>query len=282
MVDPPLTFSWMDWHWHPDIIIGMMLLEGLYLLGIGPLRRRYAWADLVPRGSVALFSLGVLAIYLTLSSPLHELSDGYLFSAHMVQHLLLTLLIPPLLLWGTPDWLLRPLLLRYPLVARIARLVTAPIAAFIIFSGVLLVWHFPFLYNLTLTNHAAHVLEHLMFLAAAIVMWWPVLSPLPEVPRASYPVQMLYLFFLSLPPGFLGAAITFSGHVLYPWYAEVPRIWGISAIADQQIGGLIMKLPGALTFLIALGVVFFTWYNRQTVEPTQPDRTASALAEELE
>ena len=86
---------------------------------------------------------------------------------------------------------------------------------------------------------------------------------MPELPRPSYPVQIIYLFFLSLPPGFVGAVITFSGEVKYTWYAEVPRLWGLSALIDQQIGGLIMKLLGAAVFLVAMGVVFFTWYGRE-------------------
>ena len=259
-------FSWTHWHWHPDIIVGVLLLEGLYLLGVGRMRRRYGWAERVPSRQVLYFTLGVLVIYVALSSPLHELSDNFLFSAHMVQHLLLWLLMPPLLLWGTPSWLLRPLV-RHPLLQRSARFITSPLPAFILFSGLFLVWHLPALYDLALRNHSVHILEHLFFMAAALVMWWPVLGRLPELPRPSYPIQMLYLFFLSLPPGFLGAAITFSGDILYPWYGEVPRLWGLSPLTDQQIGGLIMKIPGALVFLAAMGVVFFTWFNREESGP---------------
>ena len=270
-------FSWTDWHWHLDIITGVLLLEGLYLLGVGPLRQRYEWAERVPTCQVVTFTLAVLVIYVALSSPLHELSDNFLFSAHMVQHLLLMLLIPPLLIWGTPAWLLRPLL-RFPVVERAARFLTSPVIAFIVFSGVFSVWHFPPLYDLTLRNHSAHVLEHLLFMATAVVMWWPVLGRLPELPRPSYPIQMVYLFFLSLPPGFVGAVITFSGDILYPWYGEVPRLWGISALTDQQIGGLIMKIPGALVFLVALAVVFFTWFNREESGSQDRSRGEEPLA----
>ena len=276
MPDISPDFSWTDWHWHPDIIIGVLVLVGLYVLGIGRLRQRFGWAERVPTGKAILFTLGVLVMYVAVSSPLHELSDNFLFSAHMVQHLLLILLMPPLLIWGTPEWLLRPLL-RPPLVKRAARFLTSPVVAFLLFSAVFSVWHFPPLYDLTLRHHEAHVLEHLLFMSTAVIMWWPVLSPLPELPRAGYPMQMLYLFFLSLPPGFVGAVITFSGSVLYPWYDEVPRLWGISALTDQQVGGLIMKIPGALTFLIVLAVVFFIWFNGEESDSARHDRDEEAL-----
>ena len=256
------TFSWWEWHFHPDVILGVLLLEGLYLLGVGSLRRRFGWASIVESRQVTLFSLGVLVLYVSLTSPIHHLADEFFFSAHMVQHLLLILVAPPLLVAGTPGWLLRPLV-RLPQVLAAGRFLTHPVIAFIIFSFVLSVWHMPALYDLTLHNHVAHISEHLLFITTAAIMWWPVLSPIPELPRASYPIQIVYLFFLSLPPGFIGAAITFSPEVLYPWYGTVPRLWGTSAVADQQVGGLIMKVPGALTFLGVMVVVFFAWFNHE-------------------
>ena len=261
MLQPAASFSWWHWHFHPDVVLGILLLEGIYLLGIGPLRKRYSLAPSVETQHVVLFSLGVLVLYGTLTGPIHELSDRFLFSAHMVQHLIMILLVPRLLLAGTPGWLLRPLV-RPPFMLAAGRFLTHPVIAFIIFTAVLSMWHLPSLYDLTLHNHPVHVIEHLMFLSSAVIMWWPLMSPLPELPRASYPIQMVYLFLLSLPPGFLGAAMTFSHRVLYPWYDSVPRIWGLTTLADQQIGGLIMKIPGALTFMVILVLVFFAWYKR--------------------
>ena len=256
-------FSWTDWHFHPDIIVGLLLFQGAYLLGVGPLRNRYNWAEAVPKGKATVFTIGTLTIYLALSSPLHELGDNFLFSAHMVQHLLLVMLIPPLLIWGTPGWLLAPLLQSHPLVRNVARKTLSPLWAFIIFSSILALWHYPALYDLALRQHGLHVLEHLLFMATAVLMWWPVLGSLSDFPKPSYPVQIGYLFLLSLPLGFLGAAITFSRQTLYPWYGEVPRLWGISVLTDQQIGGLIMKLFGALIFLGVTVVVFFLWYKSE-------------------
>jgi putative membrane protein len=116
---------------------------------------------------------------------------------------------------------------------------------------------------MALRSELGHVSEHILFIGSAMLMWWPVLSPLPEVPRASYPIQVIYLFALTLPMGFIGAAITFSRRVLYDWYDTVPMLWGLATVLDQQMGGLIMKIAGALVFLGVMTAVFFVWYYRE-------------------
>lgn len=265
MPDQSAELSWTAWHGHPSVVIGLLVLLGAYLVGVGPLRRRFGLAEHVGSGQVAVFLTGVLIIFIALLSPLHELGDNYLFSAHMVQHLLLTLVVPPLFLVGTPPWLLRPLL-RPPRVMRVARLLTLPVTAFVLFNVVFVFWHVPALYDLALREREIHILEHLMFLVAGLILWWPILSPLPELPRAPYILQMLYLFVQPTVPAILGAIITFSDGVLYSWYAEAPRVWGISAHTDQEVGGLVMWIPGGLAFLLTLAVVFLVWANQEESE----------------
>ena len=109
-MDPVLESIWTHWHAHPEALIGLALLQGGYMVGVGPLRERYNLADGVEPRRIATFTAGVLVIYVALLSPIHVLSDNFLFSVHMTQHVLLSLVAPPLLLLGTPDWLLRPLL----------------------------------------------------------------------------------------------------------------------------------------------------------------------------
>ena len=265
MPDQSVEFSWTAWHGHPSVITGLMVLAGGYLVGVGPLRRRFGWAQGVSSGQVATFLTGVLVLFIALISPLHELGDNYLFSAHMTQHLLLTLVVPPLLLLGTPPWLLRPLL-RPPRVMRVARFLTLPVMAFVLFNVVFVLWHVPALYDLALRERDIHILEHLTFLVAGVILWWPVLSLLPELPRAPYIVQMVYLFLQPTIPAILGAIITFSDGVLYTWYAEAPRIWDISAHTDQQVGGIVMWIPGGLAFLLTMAVVFLVWANKEESE----------------
>jgi putative membrane protein len=206
----------------------------------------------------ALFDSGLLLLFFSLNGPLHDLSDYYLFGAHMVQHLVLTLWVPPLLIAGTPGWMLRPAL-QVQWVARLARRFTDARVAFMIFNIVVAVWHLPPAYNTAMAWHPVHIVQHLMFLVSATLMWWPLMSPLPELPRLAYPGQMLYCFLMSIPMSLVAIYITLADHVLYPAYSAAPRLWGITPLADQQIGGLIMWVPGGLFFLLVMSVVFFRW-----------------------
>lgn len=259
--------AWTFGEIHPETVVGLALLGAAYLLGVGPLRRRAGWADTISPWRIAAF-LGALAVlFLTTNGPLHDLSERVLASAHMVQHLLLTLVIPPLLLLGTPGWLLRPCL-SIPGLARMGRWLTRPVVALAIYSAVFAAWHLPGPYQWALTNHEAHVLEHLLFLATAILLWWPVMSPLSEWPRLQPPAQLLYLFVAGIPMVPVAAFITLSDEVLYPFYGEAPWRWGLSPLADQRLGGVIMWVGGPLAFLVAMTIVFFRWMGRG-LEPAE-------------
>ena len=205
-------------------------------------------------------------MFFSLNGWLHDLSDSYLFSAHMVQHLLLAFVVAPLMIMGTPGGMLRPAARAAAASAPVARWITAPTRCFAIFNVVVAGWHLPPLYNYALAHHPVHIVQHLMFLAASVLMWWPVLSPLPELPRLSYPGQMLYLFLMSIPMAIVAVYIVVRGRVLYPMYASAPRIWGITPMNDQLIGGLIMWIPGGLFFYTIISVVFFRWQQRDGVE----------------
>jgi putative membrane protein len=266
-----LLFALTAWDWQPSVLIGVVLLVGAYLCAVGPWRTRFRTSEPVKRTQVAWFLLGAFVILFALVSPLDALGDEYLFSAHMVQHLLLTLLVPPLLLMGTPGWMLRPLL-RYPVVARVARVLTMPVVAFALFNANFLAWHFPVFYEATLHSETIHIVEHLLFMATGVLNWWPILSPLPELPRLPYPGQILYLVLETVPIAALSALIVFSSAVLYPTYAAAPRLFGLSALSDQQIGGLIMWVPGGLVYWTAWSLVFFKWLGQE--ERVEQMRTA--------
>jgi putative membrane protein len=246
------------------------LLAGLYLACAGPLRGRFSGSAPVSRAQMQFFMTGVVLLFVAVVSPIEVLS-GYLLSIHMVQHLILTMLVAPLLLVGTPGWMLRPLL-RPPLARPLARALTQPVATFLLFNAIFLGWHVPAFYDLALRDPAVHMFEHVLFLAAALLTWWPVFSPLDELPRMADPPLLLYLFFESLPPTILGALITFAGGPLYPSYVAAPRLWGLSVATDQQLGGLIMWVPGALVYFVVLTGVFFRWLNRDEYEQSQDTR----------
>jgi putative membrane protein len=253
-VTAPLTWSLFSVHW--STVVGLAALGALYAWrarveqgrGGPPLERRY----------VARFAIGLALTFLALNGWVHDLSDSFLFSAHMVQHLVLALLVAPLLVSGTPAWMLRPAL-RSSAVAAIARLITKAFPAFAIFNIVVAAWHLPPLYNLAMTYHEVHIFQHLLLLIASVIMWWPVLSPMAEFPRISYPAQMLYLFLMTIPMSVVSVSIVYTDGILYPAYASAPRVWGLSPMDDQMLGGLIMWVPGGLYFFAVISVIFFKW-----------------------
>jgi putative membrane protein len=242
---------------HLSTVLGLIGLGALYFW-----RARHAPASEAGRSPTTtqrtLFLLALATIFFSLNGWLHDLSDFYLFSAHMVQHLVLTLVAPPLLIMGTPGWMLRPAL-RWRGVGPVARFISGAPAAFVIFNVVLIAWHLPPMYEYAMEHHSVHIVQHLCFMVAATLMWWPILSPLPELPRLSYPLQMLYLFVMTFPMSLVAVCIGYADHVLYPFYAAAPRLWGITPMQDQLIGALIMWIPGGLFFFAVISVIFFRW-----------------------
>ena len=259
LLHPVARLSLAEFSVHPSTAIGIAGLAGLYEWRARRARDPEALAP-TPGQRLAFYG-ALLVLFVTLNGPLHDLSDFYLFSGHMVQHLLLTLVVPPLLIVGTPAWMLRPLLRRPALYAAARRLTTTG-ACFTLFNLVLAFWHLPPLYNLALAQHPVHIAQHLMFIAASVLMWWPLLSPLPELPRAAYPAQMLYCFLMVIPMSIISIYIAMADTLLYPAYAAAPRILGISPMQDQQYGGLIMWVPGGIFFYAVMTVVFFKWVQR--------------------
>lgn len=257
LLHPVTQVGWTGWSVHWSTVVGIAALAALYFW-----RAMRAPSPGTPTGLQKLsFASGLFVMFASLNGPVHDLSDYYLFSAHMVQHLLLTMLLPPLLIAGTPGWMLRPLL-RNQRVFKVARFILRPIMCFVIFNLTLVVWHLPFFYNAAMADHNVHIVEHLMFMATAVLMWWPFMSPLPELPRLAYPGQMLYCFLTTLPMSVVAVYISMADHILYPAYASTARIWGMMPMVDQQVGGLIMWIPGSSIFYVILTVVFFKWAAR--------------------
>jgi putative membrane protein len=263
LLHPVAQLSWTSFTVHWSTVVGLAMLAGLYEWRARVAARNSAGGAPPTGAQRALFMTGLAVMLLSLNGPLHDLSDSFLFSAHMVQHLVLTLIVPPLLIAGIPASLFRQAL-RSPAVARVARVISRPVVCYATFNVVLTVWHLPLFYNLAVAHHPVHIAQHLMFLTAATLMWWPLMSPLPELPRLPYPMQMLYCFLMTIPMSVIAIFITYADEVLFPAYASAPRIWGISPMQDQLFGGLIMWIPGGLFFACVMAVVFFKWAARDS------------------
>ncbi len=262
MPDQSLAFWLTGWTLEPSIVLGLIALYGSYILFTGRLRERWPSGTPVSRGQLAAFTSGTLVLLIALLSPLDTLGDDYLFTAHMGQHVLLTLVAPPLLILGTPGWLFEPLVDHKRLYS-IARFLTNPYMAFASFNFVFAIWHVPALYEGALDSTPIHIVEHLAFIGTAVLTWWPVASPTPLLPRLAKPIQVLYLFLQSLPPTLLGAIICFANQPFYSFYMSAPRLWNLSVMEDQLYAGLVMWIGGSLIFLFALTIVFFKWFNQQ-------------------
>jgi len=266
---PDLPPWYSLWNWRPDTLIGGVIVLSIYLIAIGPARKRYFHTPEVKRSQIVCFILGIITVLFAQVSPLDALSDEYLFSAHMAQHMLLTAVAAPLFLLGLPDWMLRPIL-KIPGMKKVMGFLTNPLVAFLLFNINFLVWHFPAFYEATLESEFIHFIEHTSFLVTALLFWWPIFSPLPELPRLSYPYQVLYLFLAAVPSTILGALIIFSPTILYETYVNAPRITSLDPMTDQQIAGVLMAMVGSMIYLGVLSVVFFKWLNQdEKLDPGQ-------------
>jgi putative membrane protein len=261
----------MTWHWHTEPpVLGIFLSIGLiYYLGVGPLRMRIAPAEPLPRKQMLIFFAGFALLFLALVSPLDELGENFLFSAHMFQHLVLLYFVPPLLLAGIPTWLLEAAIKKSRLLP-LLRVITKPVVAVFLSTFIISFWHFPGLYDAALHNKYLHAFEHVTFIFAAILLWWPILSPIKSLPRLPYGPQLLYIFVMSVVQLPLFGIITFAIEPIYPTYDAAPRLTYMDALEDQQLGGALMKTVGMVVMLTRFTYIFFLWFGESEREARRP------------
>jgi putative membrane protein len=262
LVTPNWFVLLSEWNFDPSLWLGFAAIIALYLAVCGPWRARFAASRPVSQNQKTWFFLGLGIIFVALVSPLDSWADEYLQSAHMFQHMLLTMAAPPMLILGTPSWLVDALV-RQPFWLRLGRLLIHPVVAFGLFNLTFLVWHLPALYEAALENEAIHVVEHLSFIVTGVITWWPIFSTSATLPPISPGFQILYLFLQGIPTTVLTAIIVFSPGILYPTYLDAPRVFGIDAMMDQQIAGLEMGSLGMVVYLFILTIVFYRWMNRE-------------------
>ena len=276
------TDDFPGWHMHADVwaIIAVVAFAWGTAVRLEQRRRAERRRDAhgaeaqgaveaaVTRRQVGCFVAGLAAIFVASDWPVHDLAEGYLYSVHMVQHMLITLVAAPLLLLGTPAWLLRRLLPGRLL--RIVRQMARPVPNLVQFNAILILSHWPFWVNATLRNHPLHFVAHALLLVSALLMWMVIVSPIPEVGRARPPMQMLYLFLQTILPTVPASFLTFGSKPLYSFYETVPRLYGWTALSDQQVAGLIMKLGGGFYLYTIIAVIFFRWNRDEERAERQP------------
>lgn len=247
-------------HLHPDVFLVVSALVIGYVEALRRLGPRWApaGAPIVTVKQRAQFFGGAFLIFASAMWPMHDIAEDYLFSVHMVQHFVISLIAVPLLLLGSPAWLLSGLI--RPALP-VARWLTRPLVASLLYNGVIAISHAAFYVNTTSSNEVAHFFAHLLLVFASAVMWLPVCHRLPELKPMSAPVRMVYLFAQSLLPNVPSIFLAFADNPLYRWYALAPRISGLSAVEDQQLAGAIMKIGGTTLIWTVIVVMFFRWYR---------------------
>lgn len=249
------------WRWqpHPEVWLLVGSLAALYVYAarvIGP--------KVVPAGTPAVtpvqrrwFVFGLLLLWAVIDWPVHDIGEEYLYLVHMTQHLVLTLVVPPVMLLATPSWLAR-LVLGDGRVNSVVRRMARPVPAGLLFNALVLLSHWQVLVNQASANGLLHYAIHTTLVAAALLFWLPVCGPLREL-RISAPAQMIYLFVASIVPTVPGAWLTFAEGAVYSVYDIPARLWGISVTNDQQVAGLLMKLVGGSYLWVLITVIFFRY-----------------------
>ncbi|MDQ6919436.1 MAG: cytochrome c oxidase assembly protein [Candidatus Dormibacteraeota bacterium] len=255
----------MSWPFDPTVYAGLLLLALAYGTSAGrhaPVGRRRA----------LYFAAGLLTIWVALETPIDTVSDHYLQSVHMLQHVLLGLVAPPLLLLAlTPSMVVA--LVRIPGL----RAASEPIPAQLAFAVVMGAWHLPVLYELAVRSESVHVFEHLTFMAGGALFWWPVVSVTAAAARwrLGDVGRVLYLVFGTIAADTVAVILMFGRSTFYPFYEQAPRfVPGLDPVTDQVLAGVVLMAIGKLSYLVAILDIFFRWLSRARAEAA-PEALAS-------
>ena len=271
-------------HAHPEV---WLLIAGIIAVGVYSVR--VIGPKVVPVGAPVVttkqrtaFVAGVLVLWTVSDWPLHDIAENYLYSAHMVQHMLMMFVAAPLFLLATPRWLADLLLADRSRPARAALWLTRPVPAAAIFNGVVILLHMPPAVRLAVQSGPMHYSMHLLLFLSSLLMWMPICGPIEER-RLIAPAKMIYLFLQSVVPTVPSGFLVFAEHPIYKVYDHGPRLWGIGVLSDQQAAGAIMKIVGGIFLWVVIAVVFFRWASIEERKDRRPTivRTATPLPDEL-
>lgn len=280
---PPPTFPGvlLEWRFEP-VLLAVLVASAVAWLVLTRRVGRAHQGHPHPRWRDLAFLAGLATLAVALTSPI-EAYEGELFSVHMLQHMLLELVAAPLLLLGAPATLaLRaatPSARRWLLAvlhSRVVSILSFPLLAWVLFAAVNWGWHFSSLYNDALENSWLHDVQHLTFLGAALLFWWPVVGADPSRWRLPHPVRLFYLFLAMPQNSFLGIALMSAPTALYPHYLTNLRDWGPSPIVDQNVGGMLMWVGGDVVFLLAMGFVVAAWVRAEDRRTARQDAREDA------
>jgi putative membrane protein len=267
----------IQWLSDPAVLAPLALFAGIYVWRFREVRREAAAKGRPPTGAGPLqalaFAGGMLALLAALVSPVDGLGEDYLFSAHMVQHVLLGDIAPLLILLGLSRAIMRPATRRLTRLERRLGPLANPVTGIGIWLGLMYLWHVPSLYDAAVRHAGVHLLEHASFFAAGVALWWPLIQPVPMRRRLTGLQPLGYIAAAKAGLAALGLYLAWSSDVLYPYYEETPRIWGLSPIEDQNVGGVIMMVEQSFTLVLVMVWVFV----RMLVQSEEEERRRERL-----
>ena len=248
---------------HPEVWVLVLGLAGLYVYALRSLGPRLV-RDGQPVATAAQkrwFAFGIILLWIAADWPMHDISEEYLYSVHMFQHMMLTFFIPPVMLKATPEWLAR-IVIGDGTAGRWFLKLARPIPAAVVFNSIQLATHWGVIVNASVENGLLHYALHTVVVITALAVWMPVVSPLPEY-RISDPAKCIHLFLTSIVPTVPAAWLALAEGVVYDAYDRPARLFGISVTSDQQAAGLIMKLGGGFFLWIVIVFIFSRWVRSQ-------------------
>src|SRR5262249_37055815 len=253
------------WQPHVDTWVLVAAIAAAYAIAVVRVGPRYAEPGraAVPRLQPVCFGLGVAAIWVAADWPIHDIAERYNYSIHMVQHLVLSMVATPLLLLGTPAWMLRAILRPPSYLFRVVRFCARFLPALIVFNLWLVFTHCPALLDFSLPTVLAPFLIHALLCVSALRDGRPVVYGIPEYPVVCRLARILFLFRQSIVPTITASFLTFGSSPLYRFYEGVPHLWGLSTLDDQRLAGLIMKIGGGLLLWLIIAVIFFRWAGEE-------------------
>ncbi|HEY1850857.1 MAG TPA: cytochrome c oxidase assembly protein [Candidatus Binataceae bacterium] len=247
------------WTAEPQVVLAIALVALVYVgASIGMKRRPNQRQQMA-------FWFGIVMLFAALTGPLGSYAKGFSFSAYIFQQMLLVFVVPPLFLLGLPDWMARPVMM-HRFVEPWMRRLTRPLIAFLTFSMFFALLHYPALCDEVCHARPFYGSIRVALVLVGLLLWWPMLSPLPEYPRLTYPMQILYLFLLMIPMTAVAAPITMAETVLYTFYSMGEHPFGLSALDDQVLGGLIMWIGQGVYIMFIFSGIFFRWAQREDSE----------------
>ena len=266
-MDHPRT----QWFSDPFVLVPLALLAGVYVWRFREARREAGGRGAGPLQALA-FAGAMLALLAALVSPVDGLGEDYLFSAHMVQHVLLGDIAPLLLLLSLSRVIMRPATRRLVGLERALGPFASPVTGLALWLGLMYLWHLPPLYDAAAEQPLVHLLEHGSFFAAGLALWWPLVQPVPMRRRLTGMQPLAYIATAKGGLAALGLYLAWSAGSLYPHYESTPRIWGLSPVEDQNVGGVIMMVEQSLTLVIVMVVLFVSMLARSEEDERRRER----------